>query len=316
MSFFAPGPPAAAANPGNPTPGQFFSQQNLPATPFDQTLYSEMQRLPGTPYNGLKLDDLWKLMFMERDRIKYGENDYEREEQGYLQGVMNGYLFMLSTIGRPLTPDLYEQLHDHCVEGIYTAEHPRGIPKGYRRYSDGAEAFYLIPGHTVSDKGVKELKNRINTYAYVDDSTKDRFNFLKDAIQSPETTVESQKPILKLKPTRPETCKRNAQFCIDLYLAAPKNSEQEKLFAIAGICQDLDQLHLFVDGNIRTTGILLVNKLLIENGISPTVMRDVNQLDCLSREEIVDLIREGQNFFENLKKCNQFDNQVVHSSHF
>lgn len=85
------------------------------------------------------------------------------------------------------------------------------------------------------------------------------------------------------------------------YHLAPKTTEDEKLHAIARLCQDLDQLHVFVDGNIRTTGILLLNKLLIENGLSPSVMHDVNQLDCLSEDELVTIIKEGQEFFQRLK---------------
>ena len=63
--------------------------------------------------------------------------------------------------------------------------------------------------------------------------------------------------------------------------------------AIATLCQDLDQLHLFVDGNIRTIGIFLLNKLLYDNGLPPCTMKDVNTLDCLSTSELIDKIKRG-----------------------
>ncbi len=68
--------------------------------------------------------------------------------------------------------------------------------------------------------------------------------------------------------------------------------------AIATFCQDLDQLHLFVDGNIRSIGIFLVNKLLYDNELTPCTMKDVNALDALSIPELVVKIKEGQDEFQ------------------
>jgi prophage maintenance system killer protein len=87
---------------------------------------------------------------------------------------------------------------------------------------------------------------------------------------------------------------------LDKYEALPKTNEEEKLIAIATLCQDLDQMHVFVDGNIRTTGILVLNKLLLQQRLSPSVLEDVNCLDCLSVAEIVEKIREGQAYFQAL----------------
>jgi hypothetical protein len=64
--------------------------------------------------------------------------------------------------------------------------------------------------------------------------------------------------------------------------------------AIARCCQDLDQHHLFSDGNARTLGFLVMNKLLLQNGLSPVVLVDPNHIDMNSIDELVTKMRFAQ----------------------
>jgi hypothetical protein len=75
-----------------------------------------------------------------------------------------------------------------------------------------------------------------------------------------------------------------------------------KLRAIAACCQDLEQLHPFPDGNARTVGVLVVNKLLLEQGLRPTALADANRLDAFSVQEVVREIVAGQQRFEQLAR--------------
>lgn len=240
---------------------------------------------------------------MERDRIDQGCFSYEREEPGYLQGILEGYLYMLQTLDDPLTADLYERLHDTGVRGVSTASLSEGIPTGFRLWRDGKEAFQLQLNNTLSPRGYQELIHRYKTYRFIDGDTSNEHFILKEAMENPSKTIDLSgnfPSFIKLRPMRPETCRLFVDYCISIYQQAPKHSDNQKLHAIARLCQDLDQLHVFVDGNIRTSGILLLNRLLIENQLSPCVLRDVNQLDCLSEDEIIELILEGQQFFRSL----------------
>ncbi len=247
--------------------------------------------------------DFWKLLFMEREKLSRGRDVYESEEPGYLLGMYKGYLHMLQTINDPLTPALYRELHDVVSEGVYSNEEGSNIPLGFRSVSDGAEAFRVIWGETLSRAGYDELLQRYKTYHYVDPMTGDLFYFLKEAMESPQNTIDlsGKRPsFLRLKPTRPETAEINVGACIHFFEQRPKRTEAEKLSAIVRLCQDLDQLHVFVDGNIRTTGILLLNRLLIQQDLSPCILEDVNVLDCLSERELVEKIWEGQAIFQRI----------------
>lgn len=70
-------------------------------------------------------------------------------------------------------------------------------------------------------------------------------------------------------------------------------AETKKLRAIAACCQELNRLHFFSDGNTRTVGMLVLNKLLRKAGFGMTVLWNPNRLDMYSIDEIIADIKEG-----------------------
>lgn len=71
------------------------------------------------------------------------------------------------------------------------------------------------------------------------------------------------------------------------------SSDRDKISLIAETCQTLDQLHLFNDGNIRTV-YLIMNKLLIDIGLSPSILKNPNIFDGYSLNELTEAILRGQ----------------------
>ncbi|MBX7067237.1 MAG: hypothetical protein K1X28_08405 [Parachlamydiales bacterium] len=288
-------------------------------------IFDILKKLPA--FQGIEKADVYRLVFMERDRLTDGKFAYENEEPGYLAGALNGYLFMLETLDEELTPELLVKMHDASVAGVSTRDLPGGIPLGYRKYEDGGEAFGLSqfgPLPTLTEKGYRELMDRWEKYCYADKETGDVHYFLQESMENPKYTIGNQSrnpkiktpfafnesPCIKLKPTRPQTCRVDIEQFIKFYNAAPKATGLEIKRAIGRLCQDMDQRHTYVDGNIRNAGIFLLNRELLRRKMSPCVMRDVNQLDCLHLDQeieeegpgIVQAIEEGQMFFKNLQK--------------
>lgn len=133
----------------------------------NQNFYHELeesihQLLDQQGYN-IPACEVWKLLFMERKFLMQGKLYYEQEEPGYLEGNEKGYFLMLETLSSPLSPELYVQLHDACVENLEV--NGEKIPTGFRTHQDGGEAFYLISGETMSLDGCQELIERYNTYS-------------------------------------------------------------------------------------------------------------------------------------------------------
>lgn len=68
---------------------------------------------------------------------------------------------------------------------------------------------------------------------------------------------------------------------------------------IVRVCRALDQAHVFPDGNLRVCR-LLMNMLLIKNGMLPALFNDFNTLDFFDIESLVNEVKEGQQKFLDL----------------
>lgn len=67
----------------------------------------------------------------------------------------------------------------------------------------------------------------------------------------------------------------------------------EKITAMVIFVQNCEQLHPFIDANLRTFVTVFLNHLLIMNGFPPTIMKDPNHFDGYSVAELVTEVIEG-----------------------
>ena len=77
------------------------------------------------------------------------------------------------------------------------------------------------------------------------------------------------------------------------------HNSDEKITIIAKHIQRIDQLHPFLDGNIRTCYILL-NKLLRDHGLSLSLLMNPNRLDVCSLDQVVEMIKQGQMYYQQV----------------
>jgi hypothetical protein len=94
-------------------------------------------------------------------------------------------------------------------------------------------------------------------------------------------------------------CKKQVDKVMSSHAKAMRSEKTAdgKLRRIAQTCRTLEQAHLFNDGNARTVGFLLLNRLLLNAGMSPALMANPNQFDGFSVRELVQSIRQGQEHF-------------------
>lgn len=86
------------------------------------------------------------------------------------------------------------------------------------------------------------------------------------------------------------------------------DAEDKKITLIVTFVQRLTQLHPWMDGNIRTCYVLL-NKLLKDNGLSLSLLMNPNRLDCCSVAELVEMVKQGQIHFQQVK--NHTEGQLI-----
>jgi hypothetical protein len=101
-----------------------------------------------------------------------------------------------------------------------------------------------------------------------------------------------------------DKCDRNINYIekqielLDNGNANTLSERDRKLAAVVECCQNLDQLHAFADGNVRTATLVL-NKFLIELGEYPCIFNNPNVLDVKSIRELMQYTREGQERFKS-----------------
>lgn len=67
----------------------------------------------------------------------------------------------------------------------------------------------------------------------------------------------------------------------------------DKLVAIVSCVQDLEQIHPFLDGNCRVFCMLVLNRLLLQNGFLPVILPDPNCFDGNSVKQLVTIVKQG-----------------------
>ena len=77
-------------------------------------------------------------------------------------------------------------------------------------------------------------------------------------------------------------------------------SEDETITAIVNYIQNMHQEHAFPDGNGRTYIFFILNKLLLENGLAPTIVNNPSNFTAWSVPELVNEVKTGQLRFESL----------------
>ncbi|GKS83594.1 hypothetical protein AVMA1855_05600 [Acidovorax sp. SUPP1855] len=288
--------------------------------------------LQGVPaFRGMAAQEAWRMVL---DHAAWTEGPaaglrYENEP-GYMGGMLDGLRKMLvhQRQGRELDTEMLVDLHDACTAGVFRrgaldqnvhdvddipsfkplAASPTRVegqlPSGLRHCED-VEFHLDADVGNVSSEGLKELlKNerampadQRNGLWLVDRNDRSERHRLTAAHQWHPGTylVRLATPALDRSDNAEKASLILREYRTDV---AKASSEKEKLRAIARCAQRLEQAHLFMDGNARTTGFLVVNKLLLENGLAPTLIADPNHFDGLSANELAKDIQRGQTLFK------------------
>lgn len=84
--------------------------------------------------------------------------------------------------------------------------------------------------------------------------------------------------------------------------------KMQQLIAIVKFTHACDQLHPFDDANTRTFCMLLLNRLLMQNGFPLTILENPNHFDCHSLNELLIKTIEGmQNVFKLIKQQSLYE---------
>lgn len=279
-----------------------------------QELYEAIQgaswNSPWSVYKSIPQERLYRLFVDQNRWPKEGAAetpDVFENEEGYMSGMMSAFIRVMGD-QCPLSAELLKQYHDEAVGRVRT-QRGESIEGSYRKTRSpderSIERFNLKWGETISESGFRELQAKYSTdsagyFVPVEDSEPQSIFYLAGMV-NPKRTVTRELSIQLQSPNIPIS--ELVDRLIQMYNLRPNQTEKDKVRAMIQLVQDLDQIHPFYDGNIRTFAVLLLNRLLISERMDPCCFTDPNCIDCLSVEELVDKLREGQEHFRSLQKC-------------
>jgi hypothetical protein len=263
-------------------------------------------------------------------------NGQPREgEAGYMACLMGTFKDMLGDLDKPLSVDSLIQLHDSAVGDVHEDHDP---PKGglvSQKIEAGGLAGLatgfscnLVDGNSrgagnFSSEGLSELQARIKQEILAKPEAERiepqlsvrgaTTGYLNDP-RTGEPRVLQPNEAFSLNVREPATARRErAAAIVQAYddeigkvggvdqRDAGDDQETAQLRAIVRCCQDLEQAHLFQDANCRTVGFMVLNKLLLQNGLDPVILDNPNRLDGFSEEQLITLVREGQAKFASYR---------------
>ena len=261
---------------------------------------------------GIPPDALWKMCIDQKD-IKSGPYVYDfrgqKGEPGYLCAAQSAFMYVMDNLHRPLSVDFIQEVRKHATHQVRLMEGSIG--------GDTFMCFGRMPsGGGTGDTGHPEQRQHIEKedlaeileYGFADLFTYEKgpdtkLVYLSSGIDHFQELINGSYGEGTKKKEYAGTVEEALQSIIDEYNTRIKNAktDEDKLYAIARFGKMLDTLHPFSDGNMRTV-VLITNKLLVENGFSPTIMPDPNNIDLKNSHWIVEhLIKPGQEFFRALR---------------
>ncbi|MDI9818739.1 MULTISPECIES: Fic family protein [unclassified Legionella] len=259
-------------------------------------------------------EQYWKFII---DKNRWALNNpliFDQEDSpGYLQWMSLALWTMLMTVEEPLTTDYIQGIHDLAYHDrasntrlVYAPQGISGLVKGSFNEAGFSELVDKIrnQGIRLSIIFKKDPAGKKTEEFKLDPSKTDQqlYSELLKKIDSVEAGLQRNTSISDILEVSQRYIDRYNQEIQD---AAQDNNK--KLIAIVRFIQDMHQYHPFVDGNGRTFVFLLLNKLLLQNNLSPAMVASPGRFTGWSLDSLVNEVKEGQKTFQAL--CTSSPNQ-------
>ncbi len=299
------------------------------------TLWHKLKDLPA--FQGFPPGELERL-FIDGRYQKEGSNYTLDDEPSFVLGLMRAFDMMLQGLGtEKLTAKYFEQLHDECVRNTYK-DVPSSPLHEKRSFELGYRTEISSPGKTLlfgwtdnwSGEGIRELDEKYDCRQggkkHDPDYGEKGHPVGNVCMDKPSTMFWEKGQYAVCRLTR-DDCLETATRIIDQYY---KEQEQickelankygktewspdlvkrlsveevkELQRPIARLDGNLDQSHLFSDGNIRVIAFIIDRKIELELGLDPSIMYDPNIYDGKSVQEVVDAKYKGQQVFKAIRE--------------
>jgi hypothetical protein len=267
------------------------------------------------PLEKLPKESYWTLLIDGKVRPAGNKHIYDRS-LGYMAGMMDGLLLVVENVGQPIQLEFLQNLHDTATRYV-TVETARSTvlgPDNFQKqgFKTGYNGWGLSAECTPQGKQeIEDLRKEINDYT----TRQGRYEYIRsdgnatiNDQEVPKYTAGYETAQMNLDAAKDDSHPLRVQvgelvqwsldkYKVDLEAA---DSDAAKLDVIIDCCRRLCMIHPFADANGRVIMLLMLNRLLLENGMVPTVLDNQGDMIGLGREDIIFKIRQGQRAVEGL----------------
>lgn len=264
-------------------------------------------------FQKLPAEEQWRF-FIDGYRQSEGEGAFDVREPGYMAAMKAAFQVMLDSIEQPLTANLLIELHKHALTGVDDTDNEH-----LETFRNGDPGDFGLVTNTdmsnpklgnVSLDGIVEF---VNSNAFNETVTTrsgqvvPKFEIIVNHKDVSRThTPEQIHDLIRDNGAR-FYCKHESsdslERTVNLVLSTYNDeiyratTSEDKLNAIITMVSELERRHLFTDGNARTLVMLVLNRELVKNGFTPTILENPNRFDLFSRDELKAEIAVGAQMF-------------------
>lgn len=225
----------------------------------------------------LSQDNIWKL-FIDGNQQEHGKYWFDNE-QDYLLNMYKSFFTTLDD-NFELNSQTYEELNKKALGG--------GV--GYKE-ENKPNHFGLVMGNNTSKNGLEEY----NKKSIIADKTFNDPEYTFDKFHKQTSLKDFCDALVayysNIKENRLISSGMNASEIADFIFDKWKTfGDKKSILDMVIVCQTLDQLHLFIDGNIRTIVFVVLNKMLIDAGYPLVTFDNPNIFDMYSVDQITGII--------------------------
>ena len=246
----------------------------------------------------------------------------ERREKGCLKAFYRAFHVIFES-HQSLDLTYILRLHRLVTAGVENTNYAKyakdkDVRTGAIRNNSKQHMVFGLASSNTTKEGLYELLRQDDTYLKYGISTKKHEDLIlwkkmersRSARQGANhlynfLTAENSELLLFMSTeTSYELLTKKAKQFIDEYNSTISQSDSllDKLNAIVTLIQSLEQLHLFNDANCRTLCMLLLNHLLLMNGLPLCMQANPNRFDMCSHQELVQSVIQGmENTFTLLR---------------
>lgn len=245
-------------------------------------------------YKHIPEHELWRLCVdgeLQGNSEELGFIKFSAREMGSIGNYLKAYDYMLQNVSSPVSVEFIKELHRIAIEGLDVQSTSGGNPGSFRNIF---AQFPLSYGRNLSAAGYKELE----------ELPEDSPFRLNQKLMGRELKKNDREVDLRIE-SRTVNSNELEKLVADeiaeyYYHIQNAQTEEEKNRIILMLVSNLERIHPFNDGNCRVFCNLLLNKLRLENNLSPVVMYDPNRFDGYSIDELVVEVADGVKAFQNL----------------